>query len=102
MPYERVYVDPEVIVEHKGVTVYHAYDECGAVEDRLQCWFTLDKEQECFGDPGVFDYRALPVPGACQEADPVTILKKAIDIGIFEPGMSGNDVEERLQVVAKK
>lgn len=54
MPY--AYVEPDVFLEYKGVTVYHTY-RSGTTES-WEYWFTTDKDSadEC-GGHGHFDAR---------------------------------------------
>lgn len=57
MPYKTIWVEPEVFLEHNGVTVYHTYKD-DDIEEGARCyWFTL---QELGGEyEGAFDVRDL-------------------------------------------
>ena len=54
MPYKTIWVEPEVFLEHNGVTVYHTYRDDEFEQGANWYWFRLDQE-EC--DKGKFDIR---------------------------------------------
>ncbi len=62
MPYG--WIDPEMFLEHKDVTVYHVYKDDEIDAGRRECWYTLDPGQgEVMGDDdAIFDIRDLPNP----------------------------------------
>jgi hypothetical protein len=59
MPYIQQYVEPDVFLEHNGVTVYHAYED-GSYYERYTYHFTTDPEGEDGDDEFEFDVRDLP------------------------------------------
>ncbi len=71
------YVEPEVIVEHKGVSVYHTYKN-GYMDARMTFWYKLDIEEN--GEQ--FDIRELPnySSGLTHNA----IIKQAIEVGYLK------------------
>lgn len=75
MPYKREWVDPEVAVEHKGVKIYHAYDE-QEFDERLSYWFSVDTQGEF-----LFDIRDLKTKGDDGPEGRADILRRAIDAG---------------------
>ncbi|MCP4166026.1 MAG: hypothetical protein GY759_09060 [Chloroflexi bacterium] len=60
MPYEIEWIPNELLLEHKGVCVYHVYanDEAGC---RREYWYATnpDARDEDGADQGVFDVRDL-------------------------------------------
>ena len=73
MPY--IWTEPELFVEHQGVSVYHVYKDgywdCGC---RVY-WYTTDITEQA--EP--FDIRDLP--SFRQDGDHYAILKQAIECG---------------------
>ena len=63
MPYKTVWVEPEVFLEHNGVTVYHTYRDDDIEQGANWFWFRLDQEED---DEGKFDIR---------DVDPLNLLK---------------------------
>ena len=64
MPYKTVWVEPEVFLEHNGVTVYHTYKDDDIDQGANWYWFTLQElGSEC---EGAFDIR---------DVDPLDLLK---------------------------
>lgn len=63
MPYKTVWVEPEVFLEHNGVTVYHTYKDDDVDQGTDWYWFRLDQEED---DEGMFDIR---------DVDPLGLLK---------------------------
>lgn len=65
MPWRTDWVDPEIFLEHNGVTIYHSYKDNVALQ-RLSYWYTTNPEYaETIGgevDPYEFDVRELEVP----------------------------------------
>ena len=57
MPYG--WLDPEVFMEHKGVTVYHVYKDDEISQGRRECWYTTDLCGGDCDDPCSFDVRVL-------------------------------------------
>lgn len=57
MPYKTIWVEPEVFLEYKGVTVYHTYKDDDFEQGANWYWFRLDQEEE--DDEGKFDIRDL-------------------------------------------
>ena len=56
MPYKTIWVEPEVFLEHNGVTVYHTYRDDDFDQGANWYWFRLDQEEN---DEGKFDIRDL-------------------------------------------
>lgn len=59
MPYQEVWMDSEVVLEHKGVTIYRTYNDDNYDEPSIY-WFTTQKAEP--GDhrsPVDFDVREL-------------------------------------------
>lgn len=79
MPYD--WVEPEVFVTYKGVTVYHVYKNDYVQEGRRAHWFTTDIGGSEDGDY-CFDVRALDTyrPGISYK----TIIRDAIDNGLLD------------------
>lgn len=63
MPYKTIWVEPEVFLEHNGVTVYHTYKDDDFEQGANWYWFRLDQEED---DEGKFDIR---------DVDPLNLLK---------------------------
>ena len=76
MPY--VWVDPEVFMEHNGVTVFHVYKNDFEEEGRRAYQSSTDPAGEDEGD-FVFDVRALSTFGPSLTHK--EIIAKAIDLG---------------------
>ena len=80
MPYTQEWVDPEVMVEHKGVKVYRTYKE-NEFENPNTFWFTLDCDVDSYDDdPHEFDVRELQT-----------------DLKLPDPGYDDNKIREILQ-----
>lgn len=67
MPYTTEWVAPEVLLRHRGVTVYFTYKSGDMNQGGRTCWFSLNNlcgEDECVCGDGkcrnVFDVRDLP------------------------------------------
>jgi hypothetical protein len=58
MPYNRGWVDPEVVLTHEGVVVYNTYRNDDMSQGIREYWFTTDP---LLGelDEGIFDVRML-------------------------------------------
>ena len=56
MPYKPIWVEPEVFLEHNGVTVYHTYRDDDIDQGANWYWFRLDQEEN---DEGKFYIRDL-------------------------------------------
>lgn len=101
MPYRTEWVDPEVFLEHNGVTIYHVYKgddvECG----RRFYWFgtTIHASDDDDDDGESFDVRDLPgahaalsyVPFAEQEPVVRQLIVAAIDNGRLIDTTPGED-----------
>ena len=57
MPYKTIWVEPEVFLEHNGVTVYHTYRDDDFDQGANWYWFTLREDGD--EDKGAFDIRDL-------------------------------------------
>ena len=85
MPYE--WVDPELLLEHEGVAIYHTYDDQSMVSSY---WYTTDpsdcnyKSQEIGGE-AQFDVRDLPNLGLAvdERTNHVLIIEHAIRQGLI-------------------
>jgi hypothetical protein len=68
MPTRTESVDPEVFLEHNGVTIYHIYKNDDIDASAREFWFTVDPDQGSddngHGTGGTFDVRQLPIPKA--------------------------------------
>lgn len=78
MSYKRVKVEPEIALEYKGTTVYHAYNDFD-FEDCLTFWFSMNKDDE----EDRFDVRELDTYNL-KNPDTIVALKQAIDAGLLE------------------
>ena len=61
MPYKTEWIEPEILTEYNGVTVYYVYKD-NDYEQARENWFTTDKEaaNEGEGDQDyVYDARVL-------------------------------------------
>lgn len=98
MPFTTEWIEPEVALEHEGVTIYHLYSDDDYDQGRMTYWYTLNKDCEwgvcscVFPEDGDangcrarFDVRSLPTyDGQTREA-----LLKAIEQGIIEEKGTG-------------
>lgn len=91
MPYETVWVDPEVYVTHNGVTVYHLYKNDDIDQGVRTYQFTIDPNlgegDWVFPDTRLFDVRELPdfTDASWNEREAVirAFVIAAIDAGII-------------------
>ena len=67
MPYKTIWVEPEVFLEHSGVTVYHTYKDDDIEQGASWYWFRLDQEEN---DEGEFDIRDLDPLGLLRNNSP--------------------------------
>lgn len=74
------WTEPEAVVEHNGVTVYHTYKDG---DYRSEFWYTLDQSDDDWEGESAFDVRDLGVEGDV-EGDHKEILRAAIDAGILK------------------
>ena len=92
MPYKQVWCDPEIVLQHNGVTIYRSY-KYGEFENPFTYHFCLEPGQEGV-EPDDFDVRNLPVPsvkplagsfssGAAMEDCILQALREAIDAGLL-------------------
>jgi len=58
MPYKEEWVDPEVFLEHKGITIYHIYKNDNIDQGERTYHYTTDIEEGERGD-SAFDVRDL-------------------------------------------
>lgn len=77
MPYELTWVEPEVVLTHNGVTIYHTYKNDEVDQGQMQFWFTTDGFSDV--DEFKFDVRDLPA-----KSNPEETLRHAIDAGILK------------------
>lgn len=73
-----IWTEPEVAVEHNGVTVYHTYKDG---EYRSQYWYTLDESADDWECAEAFDIRELQAYTDVDGDDAAAILKAAIESG---------------------
>lgn len=60
MPYQTVFVPPELFLTHNGVKVYHCYKN-DDIEDYIhKHWYTLNAQQD--NEEDKFDIREIDVP----------------------------------------
>lgn len=57
-PFHTDYVDPDVFLTHKGVTVFHVYKDDDYDNGAREYWFSTSPRAE-EGQPGEFDVREL-------------------------------------------
>lgn len=88
MPYTQEWVAPEVFMQHKGVTIYHTYDDGDFNNGPMKFWYTT-----CENDTEVkfhFDVRDLPtdiprpVLNKSQECECKRIISDAINSGLIK------------------
>jgi hypothetical protein len=61
MPIRTEWIEPELALEHAGVSIYHTYKNDDYDRGRTTWWFTTDTG--CGDDPDFyFDVRMLPAP----------------------------------------
>ena len=69
MPYKTVWVEPEVFLEHNGVTVYHTYKDDDIEQGADRYWFTL--REDGGEDEGAFDIRYVDPLGLLRNHPPL-------------------------------
>ncbi len=80
MPYSSEHVDPDVAVEHKGVTIYNTYRDDDVAMGAHDYWYsTSSSEGECSGY--AFDVRCLP--GYREGRKHEDVIMAAIDAGLL-------------------
>jgi hypothetical protein len=85
MPYYHTWTDPEVVVEHKDVKIYVAYNE-QELDEPMMFWFTVDRMGEFR-----FDIRDLETKGNVETVEErLDILRLAIEAGEL-PAIAGYD-----------
>lgn len=60
MPYRTEWVDPEVFIEHDGVSVYHLYDDDNIEGRRMTYWYSTSPDcspDDPIGPGGPIDVR---------------------------------------------
>jgi hypothetical protein len=89
MPYRTEWIEPEVFLTHKGITVYHCYND-DDFDDCLHYWYTTSDQDDHTCD---FDVRELPTYHAicddeCKDEDEGDreVIIDAIDRGILTAG----------------
>lgn len=80
MPYG--WIDPEVFIEHNGMTVYHVYKDDEISQGRREFWYTTDLCGGDCNDPFAFDVRELPTYADGKSHRQV--IWEAIDAGILQ------------------
>jgi len=84
MPFKSVHVEPEVFMQHKGITIYHVYSD-----DDVDCGkrdWCFGYREDCTDDGfGTFDVEKLPdYDDACDTDEQVqAVIRKAVDAGIL-------------------
>ena len=69
MPYKTVWVEPEIFLEHKGVTVYHTYRDDDFEQGARWYWFT--QREDGGEDEGAFDIRDVDPLGLLRNHPPL-------------------------------
>lgn len=105
MPYEEIYIQPEVLIEVEHITIYYAYDNCNA-DDRFVFWYTAEHDEAIKEETWNFDVRELPNWGWKNNSDRnlhADVIKEALyhgyldkylkEIGI-EPISKGDEANE--------
>lgn len=95
MPYITSWVDPEVFLVHKGITVYHTYNDNDFGQGRLTYWFTTNG----FSDEDSFDVRELDVPSKVRLNDHPPFLSASSNPA-FETASEEQKAEWRQQWAA--
>lgn len=93
MPYESNWVAPDVLLTHKGVTIYHIYKNDDS-ENRIRC-FEYGWVEDCsdYDTCTSFDVRELPNPAG--HVEHARIIRDAIDAGIItKDGVKLNQEEK--------
>jgi hypothetical protein len=72
-----IWVEPEVFLEHEGVTVYHAYKH-GGLGSRLRYWFNTDPDET-----DVFDFDVRSLPDWTDDGSADSTIRSAIDHGLI-------------------
>ena len=74
------YVEPEVFLVHKGITVYHTYSD--TITNKKEYWFSTDKMEDDNSEDYIFDVRDVyfllydkSVPNMDKETIDATIRK---------------------------
>ena len=87
MPYESKWVPPELFIEHKGVKVYHAYEDQD-YEGRLTHHFAVGSEDDMVCEELTeFDVRDLPTYKASPSYE--SAAYQAIQHAIDQYGVAG-------------
>lgn len=89
MPYRTEWQEPEVFLEHNGVTVYHTYKDDDIEQGPRTYWFVTGKHE---GEDEAFDVRDLETPsrdrlyGHTESLSEAirAILREAIDAGLIQ------------------
>jgi hypothetical protein len=79
------YIEPDVFLEHNGVTVYHTYKDDWYENGPLTYWFTLDESGDDFDIRDLDNYADAPT-----DED---VIKDAIDAGYFDTQLEELGVE---------
>lgn len=82
MPYKIIWVEPEVFLEHNGVTVYHTYRDDDIDQGTDRYWFRLDQEE----NDGKFDIL---------DVDPLNLLKNHPPFFKVNPSWESATPQER-------
>lgn len=78
MPYTTTWVPPDLFMTHKGVNVWHAYNDDCYADGPMTYWFTFDYH----GQAREFDVRDLPYGLETDDEDGIrAALARAIDEG---------------------
>jgi len=85
MPY--IWTEPEIAIEHNGVTIYHVYKNGFMDSGRYECLYTTDVTE----NDAAFDIRDLQ--NYDTQLESIEILKKAIDSGELMPLLNSGETE---------
>lgn len=91
MPYEYKWIEPEVAVHHRDITVFHTYRDNEA-DQRMSFWFVIDTDDLCEieDSSNYFDVRTLPewtpAPSYAETDEHIlSVLRQAIENGTLPP-----------------
>lgn len=95
MPYEEIYVHPEILLEVEHITIYYAYDNCN-VDDVLTFWYTAEHDEAIKEETDNFDVRELPNWGWKNKSDRslhADVIKEALYHGYLDEYLKNLEIE---------
>ncbi|HVA88629.1 MAG TPA: hypothetical protein VNL71_02195 [Chloroflexota bacterium] len=85
MPYKREYFDAELILEHRGVSVYAGYEADEDIDPTPMAYWYVLAPGDCIEDDSGFDIRDVDLSGLPlspeRQGDHAAILRHAIEGG---------------------